>query len=113
MVKRTVVCSDIENGGLSMIDVWQMQLSSLLHFSVRLYDHIQTSDRFASYKTFKTSYIREPYLLIKCNRFIKCALTKFRCGVSDIKVHRHRYKNLNIVDMNCLLYTSPSPRDDY
>ena len=35
-VKRTVVCSDIENGGLSMIDVRQMQLLSLLHFSVRL-----------------------------------------------------------------------------
>ncbi len=69
-------------------------------------DHIQTSDRFALYKTFKTSYIREPYLLINCNRFIKCALTKFRCGVSDIKVHRHRYKNLNIVDMNCPLCNS-------
>ena len=55
-------------------------------------DQIQISDRFALYKTFKTSDIREPYLFINCNRFIKCALTKFRCGVSDIKVHRDRYK---------------------
>ena len=63
-------------------------------------------DRFALYKTFKTANIREPYLLISCNRFIKCALTKFRCGVSDIKVHRNRYKKLNIVDMNCPLCNS-------
>ena len=68
--------------------------------------HVQTSDRFALYKTFKTSNIREPYLLINCNRFIKCALTKCRCGVSDIKVHRNRYKKLNIVDMNCPLCNS-------
>ena len=60
----------------------------------------------ALYKMFKTSNIREPYLLINCNRFIKCALTKFRCGVSDIAVHRNRYKNVNIVDMNCPLCKS-------
>ena len=54
-------------------------------------DHIQTRDRFALYKTFKTSNIREPYILINCNRFIKCAL-KFRCEVSDTEVHRKRYK---------------------
>ena len=54
--------------------------------------HIQTSDRFALYKTFNTSNMREPYLLINCNKFIKCALTKFRCGVSDIEVHHNRYK---------------------
>ena len=69
-------------------------------------DHIQTSDRFALYKTFKASYIREPYLSINCNRFIKCALTKFRCGVSDIKVHCNRSKNLNIADMDCPLCNS-------
>ena len=35
-VKRTVVCNDIENGGLRMIDVRQMQLSFLLHWAGRL-----------------------------------------------------------------------------
>ena len=35
-VKRTVVCSDVENGGLTMIDVRQMQLTFLLHWAVRL-----------------------------------------------------------------------------
>ena len=50
--------------------------------------------------------MREPYLLINCNRFIKCALSKFRCRVSDIEVHRNGHKNLNIVDMNCLLCNS-------
>ena len=33
-------------------------------------------------------------------------MTKFRCGVSDIKVHRNRYKKVNIVDMNCPLCNS-------
>ena len=67
-------------------------------------DHIQTSDRFA---LCKTSNIREPYLLINCNRFIKCALKKkIRCGVSDIEVYRNRDKNLNTVHVYCPLCNS-------
>ena len=57
-------------------------------------------------KLLKHQIQEKPYLLTNCNKFIKCALTKFRCGVSDIKVHCNRYKNLNIVDMNCPLCNS-------
>ena len=47
-------------------------------------DHIQTSERFSFYKKFKTSYEMEPYLLLDINRYVKCSLTRFIFGISDI-----------------------------
>ena len=68
--------------------------------------YIQTSHRLALCKIFKTLNIREPYLLINYNRFIKSALTKFWCGVLGIAVHRNRYKTVNTVNTNSLLCIS-------
>ena len=46
--------------------------------------HIQTSEIFSFCKKFKTSYEMEPYLLSNLTRFVKCVLTRFRLGMSDI-----------------------------
>ena len=49
--------------------------------------HIQTSEISSFYKKDKTFYAMEPYLLLDINRYVKCSLTEFRVGVSDIFVH--------------------------
>ena len=85
--------------------VWDSQgvgcvKSFLACFKQRLIDcrwqdwdyHIQTSERFAQYRLFKTSNSIEPYLSFKMNSFVRNALTKFRFGVSDIAAHCNRYK---------------------
>ena len=55
-------------------------------------DHVNTSDRFSLYRQFKTLACVEPYIMLNLNRYIRYALTRFRFGVSDIKVHRRRFK---------------------
>ena len=54
-------------------------------------DHIQTSEKFTFYKTFKTSYEMESYLKLDINRYVKCSLTRFRFGIPDIFVYCTRY----------------------
>ena len=39
------------------------------------------------------SYEMEPYLVLDINRYVKCSLTRFRFGISDIFVHCMRYKS--------------------
>ena len=56
------------------------------------HDHVQTSDRFAQYRLFKTSYDKELYIGMDFNRYAKNALTKFRFGVSELACHRFRYQ---------------------
>ena len=48
----------------------------------------------------------EPYLLLNLNRHIRYTLTRFRFGVSDIKVHRSRFKVYNVNDLKCPLCLS-------
>ena len=57
-------------------------------------DHVNTSDRFSLYRQFKTLACVEPYIMLNLNRYIRYTLTRFRFGVSDIKVHRSRFKTL-------------------
>ena len=57
---------------------------------------IQSSNRFSFYKIFKTSTVVEPYFFDELQPFIKCALTKFRCGVSDTAVHLNSYKKTSV-----------------
>ena len=65
--------------------------------------HLQESDRFSLYRTFKTTNCIEPYNYLNVNRYVKNALTKFRCGVSSISVHARRYKYNTIDNMLCRL----------
>lgn len=55
------------------------------------HDHIFTSDRFAQYRLFKTSFLTERYVNLRINRYVRSDFTKFRFGVSDIACHRFRY----------------------
>lgn len=64
--------------------------------------HMQSSDRFSFFRLIKTSNLAEPYLLINMNRFIRGTLTKLRFGVSDLTVHKERYRP-NVGNMICPL----------
>ena len=61
---------------------------------------------FRSYRQFKTLTGVEPYLMLNLNRHIRYTLTRFRFGVSDIKVHRTRFKVYNVDDLKCPLCLS-------
>ena len=63
-------------------------------------DHVNTSDRFSLYRQFKSLAGVEPYML-NLNRYIRYTLTRFTFGVSDIKVHRSKYKVYNVDDLKC------------
>ena len=69
-------------------------------------DHVQTSDRFSVYRTFKTSNMVEPYLFLNIHKSIRRSLVIFRCGVSDIVVHSHRYKTFDMNNMKCRMCKS-------
>ena len=44
----------------------------------------------------------EPYLKIDVKRYVKCSLTRFRFGISDIFVHCVRYKsNVTARELMC------------
>ena len=66
--------------------------------------HIQTSERFSSYRLFgKSSHEVKPYLLLDIDRHLKYIATKFRCGVSDIATHKFRYRVSTDADLFCPL----------
>eukprot|EP00745_Piridium_sociabile_P001782 TRINITY_DN11085_c0_g1_i11.p1 TRINITY_DN11085_c0_g1~~TRINITY_DN11085_c0_g1_i11.p1 ORF type:complete len:245 (-),score=12.12 TRINITY_DN11085_c0_g1_i11:410-1144(-) len=66
-------------------------------------DHMLQSDRFSWYRTFKSSTNIENYLLLDIDRHLKRNLTIFRLGVTDIAVHRNRYKELPDNHLMCPL----------
>ena len=56
--------------------------------------HINDSDRFAFYSLICTKEKSLPcHLSIDIKRHLKCMLTKFRFGVSNINIHYFRYRN--------------------
>ena len=65
--------------------------------------HINNSERFSFYRFLVSSDVtdKEYYLSININRFIRCALTKFRFGVSDLAVHKNRYRESSENDLFC------------
>ena len=69
-------------------------------------DHVNTSDRFSLYRQFKTLDCVEPYIMLNLNRYIRYTLTRFRFGVSDIKVHRSRFELYNVDELKCPLCLS-------
>eukprot|EP00745_Piridium_sociabile_P004779 TRINITY_DN12882_c0_g1_i11.p1 TRINITY_DN12882_c0_g1~~TRINITY_DN12882_c0_g1_i11.p1 ORF type:complete len:153 (-),score=3.85 TRINITY_DN12882_c0_g1_i11:317-775(-) len=64
-------------------------------------EHIQDSDRFALYRTFKSTWKCEHYLLIDIDRHIKSYLTRFGFGVTDMVVHQDRYNNVVDTKLTC------------
>ena len=69
-------------------------------------DHVNTSDRYSLYRQFKTLAGVEPYMMLNLNRYIRYTLTTFRVGVSDIRVHRSRFKVYNVDGSKCPLCLS-------
>ena len=61
--------------------------------------NLRASTRFDMYILFKTSIKYETYLDFVRVKCFRDALIRFRLGITELKT--------------CLLYTSPSPRDDY
>ena len=52
---------------------------------------------------YKITNAIETYLLLDINRYIRNALTKFRCGMSNIAFHAKRYKAASEHDLQCRL----------
>ena len=76
-------------------------------------DQVNTSDRFSLYRQFKTLACVEPYIMLNLNRYIRYTLTRFRFGVSDIKVDRSRFKLDNVDEVKCPLCLSTVENEVY
>ena len=63
--------------------------------------HVQTSDRFDLYRLINEQHCLPTYISIDLNRQLKILTTKFRFGVSDIAVHRLRYRHLDDCNLIC------------
>ena len=107
---RKVLCTNgfafvWENQGVGHAD------SFLKVFKQRLIDcrwqhwnsHIDSSERFSFYRRFKVVNEVEPYLWLNLDRHVRCIMSRFRMGVSDIAVHSFRYKNHSPDDIICPL----------
>ena len=67
-------------------------------------DHIQTSDRFSSYRLFNVNVPRmNAYLILNIDRHLKFLMTRFRFGISDLVKHRNRYRQCFQNDNLCPL----------
>ena len=66
-------------------------------------EHMQNSDRYSLYRTFKSSTHCEKYLSLDVDRHIRNHMTRFRFGVTDITVHQYRYKNATELSLLCPL----------
>ena len=96
--------------------VWKNQgvghVSSFLKvFKQRLIDcrwqqwtsHVDSSERFSFYRRFKTINEVKPYLWLNIDRHVRCVMSRFRTGISDIAVHSFRYENHSDVGVLCPL----------
>ena len=65
-------------------------------------DHLSNSERFTFYSMIGGHENLLPcYLSLNLKRHLKCKMTKFRFGVSDINVHFFRYRNCNQRQLFC------------
>ena len=65
-------------------------------------DHIQTSDRFSMYRKFNSiSHCTKTYITMNMDRHLKCIMTKFRLGVSELSVHYYRHRNHTEENLIC------------
>ena len=67
-----------------------------------MHEHINNSDRFSVYRTFALNIECVPkYLTMNLDRHMKFIFTRFRFGVSDLKVHFFRYRQPLPADLLC------------
>ena len=64
-------------------------------------NHILNSERFKLYRNFGNTHDIKTYLLLNIDRHLKFITTRFRLGISDLNVHRLRYKNVKDSDLLC------------
>lgn len=94
--------------------VWLQQgvgsvCSFLNAFKVRLTDQyrqtwhseIHEKERFSYYKTFKNSFVVEPYLSFNIKKCLKLCFVQFRFGFSPILVHKHRFESCTEQQLIC------------
>ena len=97
-----------DNQGVGCLNVFIREFRQRL-IDIRwqaLDDHVNTSNRLSLYRQFKTLTSVELYLMLNLNRRIRYTMTRFRFGVSDIKVHKSRFKFYNVDDLECPLCLS-------
>ena len=60
------------------------------------HNHLELSNRFDLYKEYKQNIGVETYLLMNLDKAIVNIITRFRLGISQIKVHCNRYREFEI-----------------
>ena len=65
--------------------------------------HIQNSDRYSFYRTFKTMHQTELYFSLDTNRFVIKAFIQLRLGISKLAVHTQRYVTADKKVIGCRL----------
>ena len=66
-------------------------------------DHVQTSSRFDFYRLWSHSRCLPVYMSERIDCHLKCIMTRFRLGISDISVHYYRYRQSCHRDLICPL----------
>ena len=67
-----------------------------------VHEHITNSERFSFYSPIVSFDNLLPcYISLDLKRHLKCIMTKFRFGVSDINTHHFRYRNVNQNSLLC------------
>ena len=64
-------------------------------------DHMQNSERFEMYNTYRSFLETPEYLKLNINKELKYIMCKFRFGVSDIALHSLRYSKSTQNDLLC------------
>ena len=68
------------------------------------HDHVHDSERFDMYRMFCNPISALPrYLEMDFDKHLKYLMTKFRFGISDLAVHRYRYRGHVAQDLICKL----------
>ena len=70
-------------------------------FQQEWYSKVSSSERFATYCTFKSSHVAETYLNdITIKKKFRDALVRLRFGINELRVNK-RYESENIVNKDC------------
>ena len=69
-------------------------------FQQEWYSKVSSSERFATYCTFKSSHVAETYLNDITIKKFRDALVRLRFGINELRVNK-RYESENIVNKDC------------
>ena len=67
----------------------------------RWQEHVENSERFSMYRSFGLSHNMHQYIRQDMDRHLKCVMTKFRFGISNLTVHFYRYRSHTVRDLIC------------